>query len=58
MDRAALGDIELEYELHGVGEPVLLIHPGIFADWFAPLFHEPALTNRHSCYPTRHICCR
>jgi hypothetical protein len=28
MNRAALGDIELEYELHGVGEPVLLIHQG------------------------------
>jgi pimeloyl-ACP methyl ester carboxylesterase len=47
MDRAALGDIELEYELHGVGEPVLLIHPGIFADWFTPLFRERALTSRY-----------
>lgn len=37
MNRTVLDDVELEYELHGDGEPVLLIHPGIFADWFTPL---------------------
>jgi pimeloyl-ACP methyl ester carboxylesterase len=47
MDRAALGDVELEYELRGDGEPVLLIHPGIFADWFTPLFQERVLTSRY-----------
>lgn len=47
MNRATLGDIELEYELHGAGEPVLLIHPGIFVDWFTPLFQEGALTSRY-----------
>jgi pimeloyl-ACP methyl ester carboxylesterase len=26
---------------------VLLIHPGIFADWFVPLLKEPALTARY-----------
>ena len=31
--RAALDDIELEYEISGTGEPVVLIHPGHFADW-------------------------
>jgi hypothetical protein len=36
-DRAALEGIELEYEIRGAGEPVLLIHPGHFADWFMPL---------------------
>ena len=25
----------------------MLIHPGIFVDWFAPLFQEPALTTRY-----------
>jgi hypothetical protein len=45
MDRATLGDVQLEYELRGGGEPVLLIHPGIFADWFTPLFGEAALTR-------------
>ena len=47
MNRAQLGDVELEYEVHGSGVPVMLIHPGIFVDWFAPLFQEPALTTRY-----------
>ena len=47
MNRAALGDIELEYEVRGEGEPVMLIHPGHFASWFVPLLDEPALTD---CY--------
>jgi pimeloyl-ACP methyl ester carboxylesterase len=57
MDRAALGDIELEYELHGVGEPVLLIHPGHFADWFTPLLHERALTNRYQLVHYHRVGC-
>jgi pimeloyl-ACP methyl ester carboxylesterase len=47
MKRAVLDGIELEYELHGDGEPVVLIHPGIFADWFTPLLQEPALISRY-----------
>jgi pimeloyl-ACP methyl ester carboxylesterase len=47
MDRAVLDDVALEYEVHGTGEPVMLIHPGIFADWFTPLLQEPALTTRY-----------
>jgi pimeloyl-ACP methyl ester carboxylesterase len=47
MNRAALEDIELEYKVAGAGEPVVLIHPGNFADWFMPLLNEPALTD---CY--------
>jgi pimeloyl-ACP methyl ester carboxylesterase len=47
MHRAALADIELEYEVHGSGEPVVLIHPGHFADWFAPLADEPALAGHY-----------
>ena len=57
MDRAALGDIELEYELHGVGEPVLLIHPGHFADWFTLLLHERALTNRYQLVHYHRVGC-
>lgn len=41
MDRAVLGDLELEFEMRGSGEPVVLIHAGHFADWFMPLFAEP-----------------
>jgi pimeloyl-ACP methyl ester carboxylesterase len=47
MNRALLGAIELEYELCGDGEPVLFIHPGIFADWFTPLFEESVLNSRY-----------
>jgi pimeloyl-ACP methyl ester carboxylesterase len=47
MDRAQLGDVALEYEIRGSGEPVVFIHPGIFVDWFTPLFHEPALATRY-----------
>ena len=47
MDRADLDGIEIEYEVRGTGEPVVLIHPGHFADWFAPLFDEPALTDHY-----------
>lgn len=47
MDFAVLGNITLEYELRGAGEPVVLIHPGHFADWFAPLMDESVLVDRH-----------
>ena len=47
MDRASLGDVELEYTVRGNGEPVLLIHPGIFADWFTPFFAEPVLVSHY-----------
>jgi pimeloyl-ACP methyl ester carboxylesterase len=47
MHRAALGDIELEYETVGCGEHVVLIHHGAGADWFAPLCDEPILTRRY-----------
>jgi 3-oxoadipate enol-lactonase len=52
MERLRLGDLELEYvvrganDLRGAGEPVILIHPGIFTDWFTPLLPEAAL-NRY-----------
>jgi pimeloyl-ACP methyl ester carboxylesterase len=52
MDRVQLGEVELEYvvrganDVRGAGEPVILIHPGIFTDWFTPLLREPAL-NRY-----------
>jgi hypothetical protein len=48
MKRAALDGVEREYEVYGNGEPVVLIHPGIFADWFEPLIREGALAGRHA----------
>src|SRR5262249_2146971 len=65
MDRAALEDVELEYEVRGAGAPVVLIHPGHFADWFTPLLDEPALRDHYrmlwyhrvGCAGSSHIAC-
>src|SRR5215203_1543636 len=45
-ERAALDGVELEYEVRGTGEPLVLVHPGIFADWYDVLLAEPALADR------------
>jgi pimeloyl-ACP methyl ester carboxylesterase len=45
--RARVDGVELEYEVIGAGEPVVLIHAGVCADWFAPLLAEPALRDAH-----------
>jgi pimeloyl-ACP methyl ester carboxylesterase len=47
MNRAVLDGVELEYEIHGRGEPVVLVHPGIYADWLTPLLFESALNTRY-----------
>lgn len=41
----AVGDAELEYADTGAGGPVLLIHGGVFADWFVPVAGDPALAD-------------
>jgi pimeloyl-ACP methyl ester carboxylesterase len=46
MERAVVGDLELEYEIRGAGQPVVLIHWGVGAAWAEPLLDEPALTAR------------
>jgi pimeloyl-ACP methyl ester carboxylesterase len=43
LHRLALDDIEIEFSERGTGEPVVLVHAGVFADWFAPLATAPAL---------------
>jgi pimeloyl-ACP methyl ester carboxylesterase len=43
MEQAKLSGIELQYEITGSGEPVLLISPGPIADSFFPLVAETAL---------------
>jgi pimeloyl-ACP methyl ester carboxylesterase len=43
MERAQVDGLELSYEVRGSGEPVVLIHAGVCADFFAPLVDEPAL---------------
>jgi pimeloyl-ACP methyl ester carboxylesterase len=46
MERAQVNGVELEYEVVGSGEPVLLISP-VLADGFRPLLSEPALADRY-----------
>jgi pimeloyl-ACP methyl ester carboxylesterase len=41
-----VNDVQLEYEVTGSGEPVLLISP-VLADGFVPLLSEPALADRY-----------
>jgi pimeloyl-ACP methyl ester carboxylesterase len=47
MNRARIDGRELEYEVRGAGEPVVLVHGAHIADAFAPLLAEPALTERY-----------
>jgi pimeloyl-ACP methyl ester carboxylesterase len=46
MKRARVNGVELEYNVTGQGEPVLLISP-VLADGFLPLLSQPALTHRY-----------
>ena len=46
MERAPVNGVDLEYEVRGgTGEPVVLIHAGVCADFFAPLAAQPALAG-------------
>ncbi len=47
MDKANVNGVELEYEVRGSGEPVLLISNGPIADTFLPLLSEKALVDRY-----------
>ncbi len=55
--RAVLEGIELEYEVRGVGEPVVLVHAGIFSDFSRPLTEEPALTSRYCLVSCHRVGC-
>jgi pimeloyl-ACP methyl ester carboxylesterase len=46
VESVTVNGVELEYEVTGSGEPVLLISP-VLADGFLPLLSEPALADRH-----------
>jgi pimeloyl-ACP methyl ester carboxylesterase len=46
MEIAKINGVELEYEVAGSGEPVLLISP-VLADGFLPLLAEPVLTDSY-----------
>lgn len=47
MKRAKLTGVELEYEVKGSGEPLLLISTGPIADSFTPFLSAPALVKRY-----------
>ena len=38
-----VGDVQLRCWDRGDGPTILLVHAGVFGDWFAPVFDEPAL---------------
>lgn len=46
MQSVKVNGVELEYEVTGAGEPVLLVSP-VIADGFLPLVAEPALADRY-----------
>lgn len=46
MDRIRVDDVEIEFEVRGAGEPVLLIAPSVVIDGLAhPLFERPDLAG-------------
>jgi pimeloyl-ACP methyl ester carboxylesterase len=45
MQSTVLDGIGFDYEVRGVGEPVVLIHLAPYADSFLPLMDQPALTG-------------
>jgi len=46
-DRIAVDGLELEYDLRGCGDPVVLIHWGVSATWAQPLLEDTALTDHY-----------
>ena len=47
MQRAQVNGAELEYDVVGSGEPLLLIHGGLLADAFFPLLAEPRIASSY-----------
>src|SRR4029077_359542 len=47
MEKVTVNGVELEYQVKGSGEPVLLISTGPIADSFLPLLSEKALIERY-----------
>jgi pimeloyl-ACP methyl ester carboxylesterase len=45
MERADLDGVELEYEVRGSGEPVVLVHWGVCAAWSRPLLEARPLSH-------------
>ena len=41
LQRLAVDGAEIEYVDAGTGDPILLVHAGVFGAWFAPLAEQP-----------------
>ncbi len=46
LRRVDRGAVQLEFQERGSGDPVLLIHAALLADWFTPLLAQVPLTQR------------
>ena len=46
-NRTTIDGVDLDYVIRGSGEPVVLMHAGVCADFFAPLAEELALADRY-----------
>src|SRR5262245_65619221 len=53
--RARLDGLELEYDVRGAGEAVVLVHAGVFANWYQPLLEEPSLAGRYRVLTYRRV---
>jgi len=65
MQRVSVGDTAIDYAERGHGDPIVLVHAGVFSEWFLPLSESPALAGfrvmriRRAGYgpvsPTQHL---
>jgi pimeloyl-ACP methyl ester carboxylesterase len=51
--RLRVGQDEIEYDDVGEGEPILLVHAGVFSDWFAPVAATEELAGFRVIRPRR-----
>ena len=47
MQTASINGVNLQFEVQGLGEPVVLVHGSILADGLAPLLKAPILTQHY-----------
>jgi pimeloyl-ACP methyl ester carboxylesterase len=47
VEQADVDGVELAYELHGEGPPVVLVHWGVDVGWAEPLLCTPPLSDRY-----------
>jgi pimeloyl-ACP methyl ester carboxylesterase len=45
LKKMTIEDYQLEYEVHGAGEPAVLIHGSALADTYRPILSEPSLSS-------------